>query len=53
MAKNLQLMDTLRGRDRASLEMRLKMEIEFTQRCTGRPWPREIGDTLRGRGRVN
>jgi len=53
IATNLQLRDTLRGRDRASLEMQLEIEIEWTQRCTGRPWPSEFGDALGGRGRVN
>jgi len=36
--------DALGGRDRASLEMQLEIEIEWTQRCTGRPWSSEFGD---------
>ena len=38
IATNLQLRDSLRGCDRASLEMHLEVEIEWTESCTWRPW---------------
>ena len=34
-------------------EVCLKMTIEWTERCTGRPWSSEFGDALGGRCRVN
>jgi len=34
-------------------EVRPKMMIEWTQRCTGRLWSSEFGDALGGRARVN
>jgi len=33
--------------------MQLEIEIECTKRCTGKPWSREFGAALGGRGRVN
>jgi len=42
----------LGGCDRASLEMHLEAEIEWSERCTWRPWSSEFRDTLRGRDRV-
>jgi len=48
-----ELRNTLRGRDLASLEMQLETEIEWTQRCTGRPWSIEIGDAPGGHDRAN
>ena len=53
IATNLQLRDRLRGRDRASLEMHLEAEIEWTESCTWRPWSSEFGDALGGRDGVN
>ena len=38
--------DVLGGRDRASLEMQLQTEIEWTQGCTGRLWSTVFGDAL-------
>jgi len=43
----------LGGRDRASLVMHLEAEMEWTQRCTWRPWSSECGHTLGGRDRVH
>jgi len=43
------LNDILGGRDWASLEMHLESEIEWTERCTWRPWSIEFGDALGGR----
>jgi len=40
--RSSELRDTLRSRDRASLEMHLEAEMEWTQRCTGRPWSSEL-----------
>ena len=48
-----ELRDTLRGRDRASLDMELETEIEWTQRCTLRPWSSEVGDAIGDRDWVN
>ena len=45
--------DVLGGRDRASWEMHLEAEIEWTQRYTPRPWSSEFGDALGGRDWVN
>jgi len=47
------LNDILGGRDWASLEMHLEAEIEWSERCTWRPWSIKFGDALGGRGRVN
>jgi len=33
--------------------MRSETEIEWTQRCSGRPWSSEFGDAFGGRDRVN
>jgi len=51
--RSSELRETLRGRDRASLEMQLVTEIEWTQRCTERPWLSEFGDALGGCDRVS
>jgi len=40
--------DILGGRVRASLDMHLDAEIEWTQRCTLRLWPSVFGDTHAG-----
>ena len=48
-----ELSDSLRGHDRASLEMQLVTEIEWCQRFTGRPCPSELGDAVGGPGLVN
>jgi len=45
--------DTLGGRDRASVEMHLETEIEWTQRCTWRPGSSECGDAFGDRDQVN
>jgi len=47
------LNDILGGRDLASLEMHLQAEIEWTERCTWRPWSIEFGDALGGRDRAS
>jgi len=44
--RSSELRDTLPGRDRASLKMQLEPEIEWTQRCTGRPWLSKFGDAI-------
>jgi hypothetical protein len=44
IATNLELRDTLRGRDRASLEMHWEAVIERVWRCTWRPRLSEFGD---------
>jgi len=43
----------LGGRDRASWEMHLEAEIEWTQRCTWRPGSSELRDALRDQDWVN
>jgi len=48
-----ELRDTLSGRDRASLELQLETEIEWTQSCTGRLWSSGYGHALGGRDRGN
>jgi len=50
--RSSELRDTLRGRHRASLERQLMTVIEWTQRCSGRPWWSEVGDELWGRDRA-
>jgi len=45
--------DIVWGRDRASLEMQLETEIEWTQRCTGRPWSSKFRHALGRRAWVN
>ena len=45
--------DALRGCDCASWELHLEAEIEWTQRCTGRPGWSELRDALRGHDRAN
>jgi len=44
---------TLRGLDRASLEMQLEAVIEWTQRCIWRPWSSTFGDGLGDQDGVN
>ena len=46
--RSSELRDTLQGRDRASLEMQLEPEIEWTERWTWRPWLSQFGDALWG-----
>ena len=53
IATNLQLQDTLRGLHRASLEMQLVTEIEWTQKYTPRPWSSKFGYALGWRHWVN
>jgi len=38
--------------DRVNSEMHLEGRIEWTQRCTGRPWSSEFGDALWGSDRA-
>ena len=38
--------DALGGQDQPSLEIHLEAKMEWTQRCTWRPWSRDTGDTL-------
>jgi len=45
--------DVLGGCDRASWDMHLEAEIEWTQRCTWRPGLTELRDALGGRDHVN
>jgi len=40
--RSSELSDTLRGHDRASSEMHLEAEMEWTEGCTGRPWSSEL-----------
>jgi len=48
------LINNVLGRcDRASLEMHLEYEIEWTEVWAGRPWSSEVGDTIRYQERVN
>jgi len=51
--RSSELRDALWGHDRASLEMQLETEIEWTQRCNWRPWSSEIGDSLGGHDRAS
>jgi len=51
--RSSELRDALGGSDRANLEMHLDAEIEWTQRCTWKPWLSEFGDSLGGQERVN
>jgi len=46
------LNDILGGRDWLNLEMHLEPGMEWTQRCTARPWSSEIVDELGDRDRV-
>jgi len=50
--RSSELRAALRGQDRASVEMHLEAEIEWTQRCTLRLWPSEFGDALAGYDRA-
>jgi len=45
--------DVLGGHDRASWEMHLEAEIEWTQRCARSPGLSELRDTLQGRDRAS
>jgi len=45
--------DALACCDWASMEMHLEAKIEWTQRCTWKPWLSRFGDVLGGRDRVN
>ena len=45
--------NALGGRDWVSLEMHLEAEVEWTDRCTWRPWSIEFGDALGGRDRAS
>jgi len=45
--------NVLGGCDRASCEMHLEAEIEWTQRCTWRPGSSELRDALGGRDRAS
>jgi len=47
------LNDILGGRDWSSLERHLEAEMEWTHRCTWRPWSSEFGDALGDRDWVN
>jgi len=47
------LNDILGGRDRSSLEMHLEAEIEWTERCSWRPWSIELRAALGGRDRAS
>jgi hypothetical protein len=53
IATNRQLRDTLRGRDRACLEMHLEGVIERLWRCTWRPKSSVLRDALAGRNRAS
>jgi len=44
--KSRELWDSVLGRDRASLEMHLETDIEWTQICTCRPWSSKFIDTI-------
>jgi len=45
--------NTIWGHDRASLEMHLEAEVDWTERWTLRPWSSEFGDTIGVRHWVN